>query len=93
LAVDRAQERLNRAIAGHATLPEEDDAFVAGERSEPGVTRGAPPKPAPAPGGGGAPAPAPAPAAPAGVGALPVQPTNLDGLQAAIENLIGARNS
>jgi hypothetical protein len=30
LAVHRAQERVNRAIAGHATLPEEDDAFVAG---------------------------------------------------------------
>jgi hypothetical protein len=43
LAVDRAQERVNRAIAGHATLPEEDDAFVAGERSQPGLTRGAPP--------------------------------------------------
>ena len=97
LAVERAQERLNRAIAGHATLPEEDDAFVAGERSQPGVVRGAPPKPAPAPGGGGPPggagAPAPAPAAPAGVGALPVPPTKLAGLQAALEDLVGARGS
>jgi hypothetical protein len=77
-AVDRAQERQNRAIAGHATLPEEDDAFVAGERAEPGVTSGAPPKPAPAPG------PVPAPA---GQGALPTQ---LDGLQAALEDLVRA---
>ncbi len=50
-AVDRAQERLTRAIAGHATLPEEDDAFVAGERAEPGVTAGAPAKPPPVPAG------------------------------------------
>jgi hypothetical protein len=85
-AVDRAQERVNRAIAGHATLPEEDDAFVAGERSEPGVTRGAPPKPVPAPGGGGA-APAPGPA-PAGGGAVPALPTKLDGLQPALETLV-----
>lgn len=85
LAVERAQARINRAIGGHATLPEEDDAFVAGERSEPGVTRDAPPKPVPVPGGGGppgaAPAPAPTPAgpvpAPAGHGALPVLPTKL----------------
>jgi hypothetical protein len=43
-AVDRARDRVARAIAGHATLPEEDDAFVAGERAQPGVTGGAPPK-------------------------------------------------
>jgi hypothetical protein len=101
LAVDRAQERLNRAIAGHATLPEEDDAFVAGERSEPGVTRGAPPKPPPAPDGGaapgGVPAPGPAPGGPvpvpAGVGALPVLTTKLDALHAALEDLVNARGS
>jgi hypothetical protein len=51
LAVERAQDRLNRAIAGHATLPEEDDAFVAGERAEPGITAGAPPKAPPVPAG------------------------------------------
>jgi hypothetical protein len=97
LVVDRAQERLNRAIAGHATLPEEDDAFVAGERAQPGVTRGAPPKPPPAPGGGAAPggsppvgAPAPVPAGP---GALPVLPTKLDALQGALEDLVNARGS
>ena len=101
LAVERAQERVNRAIDGHATLPEEDDAFVAGERSQPGVTRGAPPKPPPAPGGGaapgGAPAPAPAPAAPAAVpagpGAVPVLPTKLEALQGALEDLVNARDS
>jgi hypothetical protein len=52
LAVVHAHERLNRAIAGHATLPEEDDAFVAGEHAQPGVTSGAPPKSPPAPAGG-----------------------------------------
>jgi hypothetical protein len=83
-AVDRAQERVNRAIAGHATLPEEDDAFVAGERAEPGVTRGAPPKPVPPPGGGGAPAPP---------GPVPALPTKLDGLQPALEDLVPARPS
>jgi hypothetical protein len=96
LAVERAQERVNRAIAGHATLPEEDDAFVAGERSEHGVVRGAPPKPVPAPSGAlpaGAPGPVPASAAPAGVGALAVPPTKLDRLQAALEDLVGARGS
>jgi hypothetical protein len=51
LAVERAQDRLSRAIAGHATLPEEDDAFVAGERAEPGITAGAPPKAPPVPAG------------------------------------------
>ena len=101
LAVDRAQERVSRAIAGHATLPEEDDAFVAEQRSLPGVTRGAPPKPPPAPGGGaapgGAPAPVPAPGgpvpAPPRLGALPVLPTKLDPLQAALEDLVNARGS
>jgi hypothetical protein len=101
LAVDRARERLNRAIAGHATLPEEDDAFVAGERSQPGVTRGAPPKPPPAPGDGaapgGVPVPGPAPGGavpvPAGLGAMPVLPTKLDGLHAALEDLVNARGS
>jgi hypothetical protein len=97
LAVDRAQERLNRAIAGHATLPEEDDAFVAGERTHAGVTRGAPPKPPPAPGGGAAPAGAPAPGgpvpAPAGPGALHVLPTKLDALPAALEDLVNARGT
>jgi hypothetical protein len=84
-AVDRAQERVDRAIAGHATLPEEVDAFVAGELAQPGVTSGAPPKPppapAPAPGGGGA-------APPGHVGPLPVLPTNLDALPAALEDLV-----
>jgi hypothetical protein len=97
LVVDRAQERLNRAIAGHATLPEEDDAFVAGERAQPGVTRGAPPKPPPAPGGGAAPGGAPPPGAPApvpaGPGALPVLPTKLDALQGALKDLVNARGS
>jgi hypothetical protein len=101
LAVERAQERVNRAIAAHATLPEEDDAFVAGERSQPGVTRGAPPKPPPTPSDGGPPAGTPAPAptpagpvpAPAGHGALPGLPTKLDGLQAALEDLVHARGS
>ena len=77
LAVERAQERVSRAIAGHATLPEEDDAFVAGERAQPGVTHGAPPKPPPAPGGGGAPA----------------VPTKLHALPAALEDLLNGRGS
>jgi hypothetical protein len=106
-AVDRAQERVNRAIAGHATLPEEDDAFVAGERAQPGVTSGAPPKPPPAPvggaapGGDGAPVGGAAPggdgapvggAAPGGGGASPL-PTKLDALQPALEDLIKAGGS
>jgi hypothetical protein len=85
LAVDRAQQRLNRAIAGHATLPEEDDAFVAGERAEPGVTQGAPPKPPPPP------APAPGGAAPGG--AAPGLPTKLDALPAALQDLVKASGS
>jgi hypothetical protein len=84
LAVDRAQQRVSKAIAGHATLPEEDDAFVAGERAQPGVTRGAPPKPPPPP---------PPPPAPAPGGAAPGLPTRLGALPAALGDLLNARGS
>ena len=88
-AVDHAQERSDRAVGRYETLPEEVDAFVAGELSQPGVTSGAPPKPTPAP------APAPAgPAAPPGhIGPLPVLPTKLDAVPAALEDLIKAGGS
>ena len=72
-ALERARARRERALDGHAQLPEENDAFPTGAATGAGVTRGAPPPPAPPPGPDGA----------------ALGPSQLDGLATALAELTG----
>jgi hypothetical protein len=53
-ALDRANERFNRAFAAYQNLPEENDAWATGVLAQAGITGGSP-EPAPAPDAGTAP--------------------------------------